>query len=367
MIKPGPNRRVASAALLLAALTATSQAQTPPPATQPGPKDDPALNNPNLAPGSQPLPGPKDEPPPVAPIPGRLPQGTVPSIPTPRIGSEAAPITPGRFLAEGTFVSNRIGTLLLSDAGDVIFVPKGDSLEKGYPPVMLLPCQKLEQMLAAKSVNGDQSLFVVSGQMFSYRDRQFLLPTMFATRQAGTGEQASTAAPVTTPPGRPPESSSPATDQDPGVTDLIRDLEQARLGPRKVSPSVTVRLSNDGLPASSASALGPEAATGGAVGQREGLANEGTLITNKRGRLIRVATEGGRLCLVTDNDANSPAGSVLILQPCRVMQQMEVMSSLRGDAMAFRVSGQVMVFGGKNFLMPTFFQIPPRSDLSPRQ
>jgi hypothetical protein len=35
--------------------------------------------------------------------------------------------------------------------------------------------------------------------------------------------------------------------------------------------------------------------------------------------------------------------------------------------MTFRVSGQVMVFGGKNFLMPTFFQLPPRSDLSPRQ
>jgi hypothetical protein len=80
-----------------------------------------------------------------------------------------------------------------------------------------------------------------------------------------------------------------------------------------------------------------------------------------------MATEGGRLCFVSDNDANSPAGSVLILQPCRVMQQMEGMSSLRGDAMTFRVSGQVMVFGGKNFLMPTFFQIPPRSDLSPRQ
>ena len=363
MSKPGPNRRVASAALLLAALTVTSHAQTSAPTTPPGPKDDPELNNPNLAPGSQPLPGPKDEPPPVQPIPGRQPQGTLPSLPSPRIGSEASPITPGRFLAEGTFISNRTGTLLLSDAGDVIFVPKGDSLEKGHPPVMLLPCQKLEQMLAAKSVNGDQSLFVVSGQMFTYRDRQFLLPTMFATRQAGTGEPGPATAPVATP----SESPAATTEQDPRVTDLIRDLEQARLGPRKVSPSGVTRQPAEGAPASSGGSLAQDVASGAAVGQREGLTNEGTMITNKRGRLVRMATEGGRLCLVTDNDANSPAGSVLILQPCRVMQQMEGMSSLRGDAMTFRVSGQIMVFGGKNFLMPTFFQIPPRSDLTPRQ
>ena len=360
MSKNDLQRRVAPAALLLAALALPSNAQTP--AMQPGPKDDPALNNPNLAPGSQPLPGPKNEPPPVPPMPGGQPQGTLPSLPSPRIGSEAAPITAGRFLAEGTFISNRTGTLLVSDAGDVIFVPKGDSLDKGHPPVMLLPCQKLEQMLAAKSVNGDQSLFVVSGQMFTYRDRQFLLPTMFATRQAGTGEAMSPSTPAPVPTAS--ESTSATTEQDPRVTDLIRDLEQARLGPRKVSPSGVARPGGESpVPPATTTGAPSEAVTA----QREGLANEGTMITNRRGRLMRMATEGGRLCLVTDNDVNSPAGSVLILQPCRVMQQMEGMSSLRGDSMTFRVSGQIMVFGGKNFLMPTFFQIPPRSDLSPRQ
>jgi hypothetical protein len=359
MTKHGPSRHRAPIALLLAALAMSAQAQ--PPASKPNPKDDPELNNPNLAPGSQPLPGPKDEPPPVAPLPGRQPQGTLPSMPAPRIGSEAGPIMPGRFLAEGTFISNRTGTLLQSDAGDIIFVPKGDSLEKGHPPVMLLPCQKLEQMLAAKSINGDQSIFVISGQMFTYRDRQFLLPTIFATRQGGTQGDASPA-----PAAKPSESSAATTEQDPRVTDLIRDLEQARLGPRKVSPAGVTRPVTD-TPATPPITPGQSVASETAAAHRDGLANEGTLITNKRGRLVRMATEGGRLCFVTDNDANSPAGSVLILQPCRVMQQMEGMSSLRGDAMTFRVSGQVMVFGGKNFLMPTFFQLPPRSDLSPRQ
>ncbi len=363
MSKNDLSRRVAPAAILLAALAASSHAQTPAPASQPGPKDDPALNNPNLAPGSQPLPGPKDEPPPVPPVPGGQPQGTLPSLPSPRVGGDNAPISAGRFLAEGTFVANRTGTLLVSDASDVIFVPKGESLEKGHPPVMLLPCQKLEQMLGARSVNGDQSLFVISGQMFTYRDRQFLLPTMFATRQAGTTEQSpasTTPAPAST------ESSGSTIEQDPRVTDLIRDLEQARLGPRKVSPSGAPRTTAD-VPTPPPSIAPQTLPAEASASPRDGLANEGTMITNRRGRLIRVATEGGRLCLVTDNDGNSPAGSVLILQPCRVMQQMEGMSSLRGDAMTFRVSGQIMVFGGKNFLMPTFFQIPPRSDLSPRQ
>jgi hypothetical protein len=91
------------------------------------------------------------------------------------------------------------------------------------------------------------------------------------------------------------------------------------------------------------------------------------MLTNRRGRLIRLANEGGRLAFVVDNDPNSPATSPLILQPSRVMQQMESMSSVRGEAVSFRVSGRVMVFGGKNYLLPTFFQIPPKSDISSRQ
>ena len=39
------------------------------------------------------------------------------------------------------------------------------------------------------------------------------------------------------------------------------------------------------------------------------LSNEGTLLTNRRGRLIRLAQEGGRLALVLDNDPNSPGGT----------------------------------------------------------
>ncbi|MCX5691281.1 MAG: hypothetical protein NTV94_16085, partial [Planctomycetota bacterium] len=53
----------------------------------------------------------KDEPKAIDPKPATQPQGTVPTIPVtrPGIGTEAPPITPGRFLPEGTFVTARKG------------------------------------------------------------------------------------------------------------------------------------------------------------------------------------------------------------------------------------------------------------------
>jgi hypothetical protein len=321
------------------------------------PKADPALNHPSLTPDSRPVPPSKDQPAPVAPKPERAPQTTLPTVPdaAPNLGTDVPPLSTGKFLPEGTFITGRSGSLFLSDAGDAIFVPRGDHAA-ALAPVMLLPCQRLEQMLAAREVNGAETTFAVSGQVFTYRDREFLLPTLFAVEQKQTETPA---APKGTPEAKPKEAAAaPMNEADPRVADLIRDLEQSRSGPKKISPAAA-------RPATGDAAAKPKSDV--EVVKARGLSNEGTLLTNKRGRLVRMNTEGGRLCLVMDNDPNSPGAAPLILQPCRVMQQMESMSSFKGDGVAFRVSGRVMVFNGKNYLLPTFFQIPPKSDINSRQ
>ncbi|MCX5691280.1 MAG: hypothetical protein NTV94_16080 [Planctomycetota bacterium] len=250
----------------------------------------------------------------------------------------------------------------MTESGDAIFIPRGESAAKDLGPVVLLPCQRLEQMIAAKASHGDQIEYTIAGQVFTYREREFILPTIFAihTPAAASPPPASpqSTSPTTTQPASSPTNSNVATDQDPKVADLIRDLEQSRTGPRKVSPQPAA------APASAPNALKP---AGTDAMPNKALSNEGSMLTNRRGRLIRLAQEGGRLALVLDNDPNSPAGTPLILQPSRMMQQMESMASIRGDAISFRVSGRVMVFNAKNYLLPTFFQIPPKSDITPRQ
>jgi hypothetical protein len=358
MQPPSPLSPLPRIACVIAALAGLAVAQTSPP----DPKNDPELNNPNLTPGTHPVPVKKDEPKAIDPKPTTQPQGTVPTLPAtrPGIGTEAPPITAGRFLPEGTFVTERTGSLLLTEGGDAIFIPRGESASKDLGPVVLLPCQRLEQMIAAKASHGDQIEYTIAGQVFTYREREFILPTIFAIHNpaaaAPAPAPAATPAPTSTPPS--PAPANATGDLDPKVADLIRDLEQSRTGPRKVSPQPAA------APASVPTAPTPAGSDATAT---KALSNEGTLLTNRRGRLIRLAQEGGRLALVLDNDPNSPGGTPLILQPSRMMQQMESMASIRGDAISFRVSGRVMVFNAKNYLLPTFFQIPPKSDITPRQ
>jgi hypothetical protein len=253
----------------------------------------------------------------------------------------------------------------------VIFIPLGSSAATSNP-VVLLPCQKLEQMLAAKATNGERTQFTVAGQVFTYRDREYVLPTIFAARNPDAGQatpsagtapgktKATDAAP--SPASAPVPSTTTPADSDPRVTDLIRDLEQSRTGPRRVSPAPSA-------PAvvTPAAPVAPAQVATADVVKTGPLSNEGSLLTSRRGRLVRLANEGGRLGFVIDNDPNSPGAAPMILQPCRVMQQMESLSAMRGDAMSFRVSGRVMVYAGKNYLLPTFFQLPPKTDIAPRQ
>lgn len=160
--------------------------------------------------------------------------------------------------------------------------------------------------------------------------------------------------------------------RDPKVSELIRDLEGQRAGgsePRRLSATVTSSALPDVAPQLIApggqTPLAPVAAASKPPGAA--IANEGSILVSKRGRIVRLANEGGRLALAIDNDTNSPAPAPMILQPCRVMQQLEGVSASKGDGVTYRVSGRVMVFEGKNYLLPTFFQLTPVSDITPRQ
>lgn len=129
----------------------------------------------------------RDESPVVEPV--RTPQ--VQYVPS-RIGVPAATvdvdhsilgIAPGEetptLRREGEFVISRRGRLIRSpDGAHVLFAFEADDKDSPEPPMILQACQWLETMETIVQQRGDSVVFIVTGQIHTYRGANYLLPTM---------------------------------------------------------------------------------------------------------------------------------------------------------------------------------------------
>jgi len=89
-------------------------------------------------------------------------------------GAEAPALLP-----EGTFIVNRRGRVIRSqDGAHVMFVFEADGAESPEAPMILQRCRKLEDMEDYVEKHGDQTVFRLSGQVHTYRNANYLLPTM---------------------------------------------------------------------------------------------------------------------------------------------------------------------------------------------
>lgn len=85
--------------------------------------------------------------------------------------------------AEGTIVTAVPGMLLKTGAGDFVFLPdEGTHVSEATlapvaPAMVLLPCQRLAQIATSLQSRGDRARGTISGQLYSYRGRAFVLPT----------------------------------------------------------------------------------------------------------------------------------------------------------------------------------------------
>lgn len=260
----------------------------------------------------------------------------------------------------------------------------------------------------------------ITGQVMVFRDREYLLPTAFKivpVSEAAT-EQASPAAPESGSAkpaegdgkaAEPMEASQPEAESgdqarqgnQPGqddrrdanrdVQDLIRDLESRRQGPRALDrnaanagarrasgvagtgkPSATQPPAGESTPSPGEAKPPAAPATGGdaaiAVGPPK---PEGTLIVSRRGRVVRVA--GRDLALAFDNDTSSaekPSAAMerpMTLLPCQTTQKMEDLTAWKGDAIVLTVTGRVLTYDGRNYLLPTMFQLAHPGDVGPLQ
>lgn len=97
----------------------------------------------------------------------------------PKILGVAPGQEPPKLRREGEFVVSRRGRVVrASNSNHLIFAFEADSEHAAEPPMVLMPCQLLQNMEELIRERGDRVQFVLSGQIFSYRGANYLLPTM---------------------------------------------------------------------------------------------------------------------------------------------------------------------------------------------
>jgi hypothetical protein len=85
----------------------------------------------------------------------------------------------GRLLREGTFLVERRGRMVRSATGDWMYTFDADAKGQADPTMVLMPCQKLEAMEKLAERYGESITFTLTGQVFVYKNRNYLLPGPF--------------------------------------------------------------------------------------------------------------------------------------------------------------------------------------------
>lgn len=173
---------------------------------------------------------------------------------------------------------------------------------------------------------------------------------------AWAGEPAPTGTPAK-PASEPPAAAGPKpTPAEPKPEQIISDLEKK--APPKPVASATPAATPTATPAPVSAA--PASAAAGAAGGKPGkLLREGTFLASRKGRVIRASS--GEWVFHFDQDAAAPGDPPMVLMPSMNLMAMEKLAERGGESLTFQVSGQVFVYHGRNYLLPSMYQVNHRA------
>jgi hypothetical protein len=261
-------------------------------------------------------------------------------------------LKPPSLLREGAFVENRRGSLAKLPSGQWAFVFHKDERGHTDKPVVLVPCQMLQRLEQAAADRSADAAFNLTGHVYAYKGVNYLEPTRYLIAGADPPAASPAEPPSPGPSPEPPQGSAEAvagqtTGANPSVDQLIRDLEAQRDRPRALQPMPAIP-----TPAPTASGS---------------IVPEGRTIIRRRGRMAR--TSGGEWALVFDSGSagETEIDRPLLLVPCMNLARMETWAGRSGDAINFEVSGRILAYQGRNYLVPTLFQVVTPAELAPRQ
>jgi len=276
------------------------------------------------------------------------PQGAASSEPAPAVtttvdDTKAGEPQPRRWLMrEGSLLVQARGVMERDPrSGAWQFIMRHDGVADIQQAMGLLPCALLGEMVRmTESLEGRSAIFEVTGQIFVYRGRNYLLPTI--APQLVEYSAATTEAPA---PDTSAETSidAAAPTSDAGsdsAEDIIEDLESAVGSLARSAPPVTD---------------GTASAQPGAAANSDTLVREQTMLLSRRGQVTRLGS--GAWMFVFDADAQGLADPPMILMPCLVLEHLEQRVWRSGARLPVLISGRTYVFEDRNYLLPTAFQI----------
>ena len=344
--------RIAALAMCLIAGQASAQTAEPaadPPAQTPttpttapiDPADDPGLRDASLDDVADGLSTRHDNPVAISPVV----QPTSDPIRSAEPGGGRMPGVPkGRLLPEGTFVGRQGGIMIQVPTGEWIFVFQREESGKQLPPMVMLPSQTLSRMESVVEGSGSPAI-IVSGEVFVYRGRNFLLPTVFGSAPLiePTEDTNEPDQPDDQLADVPPIDPTDPLAVDPRVEALIADITTRQGVPRGLAPAEDL---DDGA----------EAAT-----------PEGSFLLRRHGRMTRLT--GGEWAVVFDNDhrTDSRVDPPAVLLPCKMMERLEHIADEFGDDRPIEFTGRVYRYKGRMYALATLFRVYPPSELNSLQ
>jgi hypothetical protein len=279
---------------------------------------------------------PRSEPGPIAPTKPAKAEPVEARDIIPGLTDDDVRLTAAALRAEGTFLVEKRASMVTLGTGEHVAVFHKDEEGKRERPMVLVRCQRLAQMVQMAEGRGESPVFIVTGQVSVYRGVNYLQPT--AARAVSSETLEAPTAPAVEPPPGP---------GDPGVQDLIRQLESQRESQR-------------------GGAAPPESTPAAEENEAPPVA-EGRAVVRRRGRLVRLSGGEWALAFDTGTAAGAKAERPMLLSPCLNLQRMEMWAMQRGDAASFEVSGRTLAYGGRTYLIPTMFQVYPPNELEARQ
>jgi hypothetical protein len=151
---------------------------------------------------------------------------------------------------------------------------------------------------------------------------------------------------VIAPTARPP-ATQPTT--RPSADEVMKEL----LGQRKENPLIEPSR----RPPIDQVAPGGTPATSNLVGVAPGIEapqarREGQFVVSRRGRMVRIP-DRAQFIFTFEGDGEQSPEAPMILVPCQMLQAMEDLLQERGDKTVLVVSGQIFLYRGVNYLLPT--------------
>jgi hypothetical protein len=237
---------------------------------------------------------------------------------------------------------------LLAEESDALTIGRYRSPENIRHEFIMLPNAHLGEMQqVAGSMPDRDVVFQVTGDVFVYQHRNYLLvsfpPRIVSERQSAPVERDAQGDGGAVRAGE-LQPNGDGQRQPRTAADIMRELER-ETGPVGRSPVAPSRERD--LRAGS-----------------ERLVPEGTSIQFRRGRISR--DSGGAWQFVFDADATGQVDPPMTLLPCQLLHQIENYARRAGSNAPVLISGRVTAHGGRNYLLPTVFQIPrERTPLHP--